>query len=62
MAGPASPALPEHIRLPSPKVREAMRLLVEGDAKTITDAAKVSLTRETLSRSLGRPTFQHTCS
>jgi hypothetical protein len=53
----ATPALPEPApekrRLPSPKIRQAIALLVEGDCKTITAAAaKVGLARETFSRAL----------
>jgi hypothetical protein len=52
-----TPALPEPVpekrRLPSPKIRQAIALLVEGDCKTITAAAaKVGLARETFSRAL----------
>jgi hypothetical protein len=50
----AIPALPTAKRKPPPKrVREAVRLLVEGNCRTIADAArKVGFTREHLSKSL----------
>ncbi len=53
----ATPALPEPRKRPIPKrVREAVALICEGRAKTITAAAKkVGLSREYLSRALGEP-------
>lgn len=50
------PAEPKRRRVPPPKVREAIDLIVQGRVKTITAAAKkVGLTRERLSRALGEP-------
>jgi hypothetical protein len=51
----AMPALPERKRPIPKRVREAIRLLVEGDVKSISAAAKkVHLSREYLSRSFSQ--------